>query len=183
MLKCSLCSSHPAESRENANTLHPIWLPSSQRTHHGLRGLSCVYTTTPSHFPLSCQPAIPACFSWGQLVFHCISSASSAAPSLFSERRWKRQGQTCIFDWGGDHSESVKIKQHCLPPSVLPTLFPPALHPSIHLLLISSNPPVLPLNLKSGQFNSSNTVYILAIIEHLNTIKNENKQSKRVGCF
>lgn len=62
----------------NGCMLHWVRLPSSD----GLWGLSCVYTMTPSHLPLSCQPAIPAYFSRGQLVFHCIIWASSVTPSL-----------------------------------------------------------------------------------------------------
>lgn len=62
----------------NGRMLHWVRLPSSD----GLWGLSCVYTMTPSHLPLSCQPAIPAYFSRGQLVFHCIIWASSVTPSL-----------------------------------------------------------------------------------------------------
>ncbi len=42
----------------------------------------CLHYDTLPFPPFSCQPAIPACFSWGQLVFHCISSASSVTPSL-----------------------------------------------------------------------------------------------------
>lgn len=121
-------------------------------SHHGLRGLSCVYTTTPPRPPASSVPPSRASHSSRPISAEsdsfftaCPRPAARLRLPLRAEMKASR-GQTCIFDRGADHLEPAEIKQRCLPPCFSSCSLP-SIHSSFFPRFFRSSPlyPVLSL--------------------------------------
>lgn len=87
-------------------------------------------------------------------LFFTVYPPPAARLCLFLWAEMKASGSD-VYIWLGGGPLWAGQDKTTLPSSLCPPYSPPpALHLSIHPLILFSNPPVLPLLLKSGQFNS-----------------------------
>lgn len=151
-MQYSLCLTDIKDILVGRTECYSFRLPSSQKTHHGLRRLGCVYTMTPSH---------SSCASQANLRTAC-SSISSVAPSLPQSRDESFRVRRVYLIEGVRHLEPAELKRRSSPCLLfLQRPINPFIFFSFHQTLLSSHSPLS----RSVQFIEQ---------AHLNDKKNNN---------